>query len=583
MSLLPSNPLDSAAISRHGGAQERVLVLTPGKAQRAPCRGLGSCAAIALVHLLVALSLLALAGCGSAPPLSQQASAITADDFARDLAVSIGTLARGHQTPEAIARSQAKHRQLLAEQLPELLTSATPPRPAAGVSQKDALLDPDQLSQVKAVTRPRSKPAGRERAGIGLPVVAMLPAPRDPNAPRAGYHLPATLVAQPSGPGCSIGSSTAGERGRGGGRRPNYAACHEAALVKPDVVEQVPTAAGTLPVAMDLYAPIRATKATGLSPMDGIANLVRPGRFTQAPRVVFLRPFEAEKTPVVLVHGLLSTPGVWEPLLTQLMADARIRDCCQFWFFYYPTGQPVPLSALQLRDALDDVVARTGLKHKMLLIGHSMGGILSRAQVSRIDARRAEQIATGVSSLSDYNRVRRSLIFEPRNDVSRVVFLFVPHRGSRLAANGLGAMATRLIRLPDTLLNETEHALSQLAGHESHRLPTSIQGLSPRSRFLAALSATTPTVPFHSVIGNRGRGDGSDGVVPVWSARVAGAQSELMVPTGHGGFDHPAAVAEIKRIILESVAQPLAGASSVESVSTAAETEERRGSRPPGE
>jgi RIO-like serine/threonine protein kinase len=44
-------------------------------------------------------------------------------------------------------------------------------------------------------------------------------------------------------------------------------------------------------------------------------------------------------------------------------------------------------------------------------------------------------------------------------------------------------------------------------------------------------------------------------VVPVRSARVASAESELIVPTGHGGFDHPAAVAEIRHIILMDVAQ----------------------------
>ena len=65
-------------------------------------------------------------------------------------------------------------------------------------------------------------------------------------------------------------------------------------------------------------------------------------------------------------------------------------------------------------------------------------------------------------------------------------------------------------------------------------------------------------VPVLSIIGNRGRGDGSagsDGVVPVRSARVTSAESELIVPTGHGGFDHPAAVAELKRIILLDVAK----------------------------
>ncbi|MCG6943488.1 MAG: alpha/beta fold hydrolase, partial [Thiohalocapsa sp.] len=289
-----------------------------------------------------------------------------------------------------------------------------------------------------------------------------------------------------------------------------------------------------------------------------IANLLWPGHFRGEPRIVFLEPFQPDKTPLVLVHGLLSTPAVWKPLVTQLLADPRIRDCCQIWFFYYPSGQPVPLSALQLREALDAAVAHTGLRLPMILIGHSMGGILSRAQVSRMTPAQAEAILPGVSELPEYSRVRRALIFEPRTDVARVIFLFTPHRGSRLAANSAGALAIRLIRLPDTLLTEMEHAMIHLAGGETQRLPTSIHGLSPRSPFLRALNAATPTVPVHSIIGNRGRGNGrtgSDSVVSVWSARVASAESELVVPTGHGGFDNPAAVAEIKRIILLTIAQ----------------------------
>jgi len=340
------------------------------------------------------------------------------------------------------------------------------------------------------------------------------------------------------------------------------AACCEAALVDPTRIEQLPTASGTLPLAMDLLAPIDATRATGVTPMTGIANLLWPRHFAGDPRIVFLRPFDPDKTPVVLVHGLLSTPGVWAPLVAELEADPRIRDCCQFWFFYYPTGQPVPLSALQLREALTAAVAHTGLDRPMILVGHSMGGILSRAQVSRMTPTRAEAILPGVSKLPDYNRLRRALIFEPRDDVSRAIFLFTPHRGSRLASNSVGALALRLIRLPDTLVSEMEQALQQLAGATSQRMPTSIQGLSPRSAFLRALNATTPTVPVHTVLGNRGRGDGSrgsDGVVPVQSARIAAAESELIVPTGHGGFGHPAAVAEIKRIILADVAQQRTG------------------------
>jgi pimeloyl-ACP methyl ester carboxylesterase len=389
---------------------------------------------------------------------------------------------------------------------------------------------------------------------------------------------PAVLAAQPAmlAPGMEPG----GTPGQAMTRATDTKACCEAALVDPARIDQLPTTFGALPVAMDLLAPLDATRATGVTPITGIANLLWPRHFPGEPRIIFLQPFDPDKTPVVLVHGLISTPGVWGPLVAGLEADPRIRDCCQFWFFYYPTGQPVPLSALQLREALNAAVARTGLERPMILVGHSMGGILSRAQVSRITPARADAILPGVSELPEYNRVRRALIFEPRDDVSRAIFLFTPHRGSRLASNSLGALAVRLIRLPDTLVSEMEQALHQLAGASSRRMPTSIHGLSPGSDFLRALDATTPVVPVHSILGNRGRGDGSrgsDGVVPVQSARVAAAESELIVPTGHGGFGHPAAVAEIKRIILQDVAQQRAGSEAVEDPGVEAGTRAKRG------
>ncbi len=522
-----------------------------------------------------------LAGCQSTAPLVPRQDQAAADvKFGPALAESIAALARDRDRPEALARSATKHRRLLAGELPALLGGAAPTQPTAApdrvetdqdaVEPQVALRDPAQLMDIQPITVARDRDHGLQRAGVGLPLIARLPAPHDPNAPRAGYHLPTTLVALPRDewaseitPPAATRSSPAPEGAAAVTLPETDTGCCQAALVDPTMIEAVPTAAGTLPVAMDLQAPLIATKATGLRTTAALANLLRPGRFTGEPRIVFLQPFAADKTPLVLVHGLLSTPGIWEPLVTQLLADPQIRACCQLWFFYYPTGQPVPLSALQLRQALDGAVAHTGLDRPMILIGHSMGGILSRAQVSSISPTRAEGILPGVSALSDYNRVRKALIFEPRTDVSRVVFLFTPHRGSRLAANGAGALMIRLIRLPDTLLTETEHAVDQLAGTESRRLPTSIHGLSPRSRFLRVLDATEPTVPVHTILGNRGRGDGSsgsDGVVPVHSARLASAESELVVPTGHGGFDHPQAVAELKRIILQDVAAQRAGA-----------------------
>jgi len=482
----------------------------------------------------VPLLALALAGCQTfqTPPRSS---------LGLELDASIRTLASPGESERIRSKAATDYRRLAVEHLPQLLEDAAEqPLVTLGPKAK-GIESPRDFTDIEPVTRPRVTRPDLHRAGLGLPLVGRI-ASRDPNAPPAGYHVPITLVALPKGPASD---------------------CCEAALVDPGRVQTVRTAHGDLPVAMDLQAPLAATRVTGPRLGAGIANLLRPGGFTGGrPRIVFLQPFDPDKVPVVLVHGLMSTPRMWEPVVLDLLADPEIRARCQFWFFYYPTGKPVPLSALQLREALDEAVRNHRVKQPMILVGHSMGGILSRVLVSRLTPEAAESIVPGVASLPETSIVRRALVFEPRTDVARVVFLFTPHRGSRLASSGLGAWAIRLIRIPDTLLTELGIGLEELSGLRGNRLPTSIHGLSPHSRFLGVLDRTQPTVPTHSIIGDRGRGDGragSDGVVPYTSSHLASAESELVVPTGHGGIAHPQTIAELKRLIRLTLAGAQAG------------------------
>jgi hypothetical protein len=83
---------------------------------------------------------------------------------------------------------------------------------------------------------------------------------------------------------------------------------------------------------------------------------------------------------------------------------------------------------------------------------------------------------------------------------------------------------------------------------------SSVRGLSPQNPLIKALAEITVDrrVPFHSIMGDRGLGDGeqgSDGVVPYNSAHLAGAESELIVPADHGTHVHPLAVWEVQRIL----------------------------------
>jgi hypothetical protein len=61
-----------------------------------------------------------------------------------------------------------------------------------------------------------------------------------------------------------------------------------------------------------------------------------------------------------------------------------------------------------------------------------------------------------------------------------------------------------------------------------------------------------PSVPYHSIIGDRGKGDApnsSDGVVPYWSSHLNEARSEKIVPSGHGAHENPEGIAELARIL----------------------------------
>ena len=67
------------------------------------------------------------------------------------------------------------------------------------------------------------------------------------------------------------------------------------------------------------------------------------------------------------------------------------------------------------------------------------------------------------------------------------------------------------------------------------RLPNSVDTLAPTNRFVKAIN-TIPMakgIPYHSIMGDRGRGDtpnSSDGVVPYWSSHLDGAESEIDRP-----------------------------------------------------
>ncbi len=437
---------------------------------------------------------------------------------ARDLHRALTVIESSPKNPRQLNRARADYRRALANVMPGLIEGSSSPSFELGFHPSSGGFPSVAFLKISPVRHSRVTTPELHRAGLGLPAVGTTPA--SPNSPRSGYRVAFTALALPKK------SSTDS---------------FEVRLADPERVTSVYTVRGEFVTAMDLEAALDASRATGPRLLDGLGFLLRPDR--KQSRLVFLQPYDPEKIPVVLIHGLISTPRMWAPVVKRLLADAEIRRRYQFWFFYYPTGQPVPLSALQLRDALDEAILAHNVRRSLVLVAHSMGGVLARAQVSALTPAEAEQILPNVSRLPAFSMLRRCLIFESRNDVSRVVFICTPHQGSRLAVSSLGGLAIQLIRLPAWIADELADFAGQALPGKGPRLPTSIHGLSPYSRFLAALSRTLPTSPSHSIIGKR------DGIVPFASSHLDSAKSQTLVPAGHGGFAHPQTVQELSRIL----------------------------------
>jgi hypothetical protein len=153
---------------------------------------------------------------------------------------------------------------------------------------------------------------------------------------------------------------------------------------------------------------------------------------------------------------------------------------------------------------------------------------------------------------------RQELFFRHRPEIGRVIFIASPLRGSNMATGLIGGLATLLIREPTSSSEASQEMLRATNFREEELKPkrraNSVDSLSPKSRFLNAVNTIpmTPGVPYHTIIGDRGRGDSpnsSDGVVPYWSSHMDGAKTEEIVPSDHNAHQNPQAIEDVLQIL----------------------------------
>jgi triacylglycerol esterase/lipase EstA (alpha/beta hydrolase family) len=315
------------------------------------------------------------------------------------------------------------------------------------------------------------------------------------------------------------------------------------------------------PLAADFSAPISYYQPPANLLLVGLMGGFRSIHYIDKTGLYFLQPYDPDRIPLVFVHGLFSTPFTWVQTINGLQADPEIRKHYQFWVFGYPTGNPILYSALRLREELAKVDKRYPNHRPYVLVGHSMGGMLTHDQVITVTRAMWEKqmgkMAKNVfSQNSSDSLVVHAITFRANPRIKRVVFICTPHRGSNMAGGGPGKFAISLITLPVTLAATMKDSLTsadlvQLTG-SSKRLPNSVWGLKPSNPGLPVINSAPISVPYHSIIGDRGKGDSpnsTDGIVAYWSSHLDGAKSELIVPGPHSSCELPQTIAELKRIL----------------------------------
>ena len=296
------------------------------------------------------------------------------------------------------------------------------------------------------------------------------------------------------------------------------------------------------------------------------------GVLAERPPLISTTPYRPGLVPVVFVHGTASSVVRWAEMLNRLQADRDIRSRFQFWFFQYDSDNPIALSALRLREALSAAVARLDPEgrdpalHRMVLIGHSQGGLLVKMQ----SISSGDRIWNAVSRkpldqlrLSDSTRdlFRRGLFVEPLPEVARVVFISTPQRGSFVAGwRFVTDLARRLTTLPFRLTGVAADLARNPDAVRNPFVPTATDNMSPRSPFIQGLQEVpvAPPIKVHSIIsveeaywsdGSFDAVHGNDGVVAYSSAHIEPVESEMVVRSPHSCQSNPHTIEEVRRIL----------------------------------
>jgi len=311
----------------------------------------------------------------------------------------------------------------------------------------------------------------------------------------------------------------------------------------------------SVPLATDFSAAYAALFDRSHINRAAVWSLIGGRELAQRQGLYLLEDYDPAKTPVIMVHGLGRSPMIWAKLTNLIDGSPELRSRYQIWHIVYPTNTPVLLDRLYVQRMMDqawhilDPDGTAPAHRDMVLIGHSMGGVISRLLVSNsndvvwnaVFDIPPEQLHGAREDIATLESVVR---FQAYPGVTRAFFLAAPHLGSPYVDSFVGWIAQRVIHAHTPELDALLRVVAENRAHENPALAqdyeryglssiSTLRATQPVSRAAQSLMPV-PGVRYYTFAGHLpGTHPPGDGFVPLASATIPGAVSTTVVKDGH--------------------------------------------------
>ncbi|BDU21132.1 alpha/beta hydrolase [Dyella sp. GSA-30] len=344
-------------------------------------------------------------------------------------------------------------------------------------------------------------------------------------------------------------------------------------ITDPEHAPDIVIGSTTYPLARDTTAPYAYLFDQSKLKRLAVWNLIGGKEIGLRQGLYLLEDYDPHKTPIVMIHGLGASPLIWGKLTNRVLGTPELHARYQIWHVVYQTDAPLLVSRLRVQQFLDqgwkllDPSGADPARQQMVLVGHSMGGVIARllsADSGDLLWRTAFTVSPEKikASADDLDMLKRLFFFHPYPGVTQAIFLAAPHLGSPVSQRLLGRIAVlvlnphgpeldalrRIAKNDPTAVQSNLLAVYQSAGLSSVSTMRDNQPVSHASQSLMP----APGIRYYTIAGDLpGASVRGDGIVPLSSAVIPGAVSTTIVAWGHKLYNNPEAIDKVIGILNE--------------------------------